>query len=298
MKYLKTTLTLFGEGGEGSATGEATGPATQKTGEIVYGKQESAAPAEETKDPAAEGMVTQTPEERRKAFQDLVRGEYKQEYTEATQAIIDRRFKDFKTVQGKLADMQPLVTMLADKYHVDPNDVQGLAKAIEDDDSYWAQAADEAGMTVEQYKQWNRMKRENEEFKARQQQAQSRQQADAQVQKWVMEAEAVRAKFPKFDLEAETKNPEFMRMLKGGVPIEHAYKVIHYDDLMKDNIQATAAYTEQAVVSNVRARGARPAENGASSQSAAIVKDDVSKLTKKDRAAIAQRVKRGAEIRF
>jgi len=53
---------------------------------------------------------------------------------------------------------------------------------------------------------------------------------------------------------------------------------------------------EKAVVDNIRARGSRPSENGTSSQSAFIVKDDVSKLSKEDRRNIAKRVMMGEKI--
>ena len=54
----------------------------------------------------------------------------------------------------------------------------------------------------------------------------------------------------------------------------------------------------QQVTDNVRARGARPAENGVSSGSGFLVKSDVSKLTKKDRAEIARRAAHGEKIVF
>ena len=108
----------------------------------------------------------------------------------------------------------------------------------------------------------------------------------------------LKGKYPQFDLQLEAQNDQFVRMLRSGVPMEHAYRVMHMDEILGDSVRAMAQQTEQRVVNNVRARGSRPAENGTSSQGAFTYKDDVSKLTRKDRAEIAKRVARGETIRF
>lgn len=87
-------------------------------------------------------------------------------------------------------------------------------------------------------------------------------------------------------------------MLKSGVPMEHAYKTLHFNELMHDAMATAASNTEKSVVSNIRAKGSRPIENGTAAQSAFTIKDDVSKLSKKDRADIARRAARGEKIVF
>ena len=62
--------------------------------------------------------------------------------------------------------------------------------------------------------------------------------------------------------------------------------------------QSAARAAEKQVVDTIRAKGARPAENGTAAQSAFTVKDDVSKLTREDRAEIARRAARGDSISF
>lgn len=153
-------------------------------------------------------------------------------------------------------------------------------------------------MSVEQYKQFQKMKRENEAFHAAQRGRQQQEAQQQQAQKWYQEAQEVKAKFPKFDLSTELQNPNFTAMLRAGTPVEHAYKVLHFDELMDNAMQVTAANTEKRVVGNVRARGNRPAENGTAAQSAFTIKDDVSKLSKKDRAEVARQAMRGAKIEF
>lgn len=128
---------------------------------------------------------------------------------------------------------------------------------------------------------------------------QNQQAAQQQLQKWYSEGEQVKAVYPSFDLAAESKNPQFLSMLKAGVPVQHAYEVVHMDEIKAGVAQNTARRTEKQVVDGIRAKGNRPAENGTSSQSAAFtVKDDPHKWTKKDRAEVARRVARGETIKL
>ena len=104
--------------------------------------------------------------------------------------------------------------------------------------------------------------------------------------------------YPSFDLNAEVKNPQFLSMLRAGVPVQHAYEVVHMDQIKAGVAAMQAKATEKQVVDGIRAKGARPQENGTTSQGAFIVKDDVSKLSKRDRAEIIRRAARGEHIEF
>lgn len=321
---LPINLCLFdGEGGAsasadgGATTGDTTGAVHGRThrgknsGEytnVKFGKQidagtpaETSVKSEAVSAPAA-GENTEvkttsnTLEERRKAYRDLITGEYKDIHTEETQRIINRRFGDTKAMEKTISEYQPLVDMLMQRYKVEGGDIAKLTAALENDEAYWNEAAEEAGMSVESYKEFQKMKRENEAF-VKEQENRVRQQAqEKQVQEWYEQAKLLKTKFPNFDLATELQNEEFHKMLVKGNPIEHAYKVMHFDEIMSDTISTTAAEAEKRVVDNVRAKGARPAENGTSAQSAFTVKDDPSKWSKKDRAEIARRVARGEKI--
>jgi len=309
-----------GQTASGTQTGETqagSGVAGRgkKSGEysnVVFGKQPAAsaegqgtvsdaqAPSSDAGSDNNQGVQTtsDTLEERRKAFRDLVNNEYKDVYTEDTQRIIDRRFREVKSLQDTVARNQPVIDMLMQRYKITDGDVDKLTKAIEEDTAYWSAAADEAGMSVEQYKEFQRLQRENEQFRRARFAQQKAERGEQQLQQWYVEAQAVKAKYPNFDLASEVKDPRFISMLKSGVPVEHAYKVIHMDEIVTDAMRTSAANAEKAVVNNVRAKGARPQENGTAAQSAFTVKDDVSKLTKKDRAEIARRAMHGEIISF
>lgn len=310
---LPVNLRLFdGEGG-GDAGGnqgetQATVPGNTRRGKsgeydnVLFGKQPEESevnPSDAGKEKTPDVSVTSdTLEDRRKAFRDLVRGEYKDLYDEEVQKIVKRRIKEAKQLEEKVGQTQPVIDLLAQKYQIDDKDPSKIFKAIEDDDVYWAEDAEEAGMTVEQYKKFKKLERENSKLLDEEKSRLGKEFADRQMQEWRQQANALKQIYPSFDLEMEAQNPQFLSMIQAFVPIQHAYEVIHLDEIKAAERQMTARATEQQVTANVRARGARPAENGTASQGGFTIKDDVSKLSKKDRAEIIRRAQRGEKISF
>lgn len=323
---LHVTLDLFdgAAGAAASGAGEGTGSGTQgetqqtspaatrrgSSGEysnVKFGKQDqpAAAGGQQANPPDAgeeskKGVETtsDTLEDKRKAFRALVDGEYKDQYTEDTQRIIDRRFRETKNLETQLSQQKPILDMLMQRYKIGDGDLGKLTQAIENDNAYWSQAAEEAGMSVEQYKQFQKLQRENAQLLQAQRRSQNKQAAEKQLQKWYQEAEAMKADYPDFDLGRESQDPQFLSMLRSGVPVKLAYEVMHMDEIKSTVAQTTAQQTEKQVVEGIRAKGARPAENGTSSQSGFVVKDDPAKWTKKDRAEIVRRVQRGEQIKL
>lgn len=324
---LHVTLDLFdgaagaaasgaGEGAGSGTQGETqqTSPAATRRGSsgeysnVKFGKQDQPAAAggqqanppdagEESKKQGVE-TTSDTLEDKRKAFRALVDGEYKDQYTEDTQRIIDRRFRETKNLETQLSQQKPILDMLMQRYKIADGDLGKLTQAIENDNAYWSQAAEEAGMSVEQYKKFQKLQRENAQLLQAQRRSQNQQAAEKQLQKWYQEAEAMKADYPGFDLGRESQDPQFLSMLRSGVPVKLAYEVMHMDEIKSTVAQTTAQQTEKQVVEGIRAKGARPAENGTSSQSGFVVKDDPAKWTKKDRAEIVRRVQRGEQIKL
>lgn len=313
MKELKLylmNLHLFAEGGastgNASASGEAssgakTAAAAGQKGEyanVVFGKQESAT-AEDTQASASAGTTDGSADKsanKERSFEDLINGEYKEDFTKKTQDIINKRFKETKNMETKLQSYEPLMQMLEEKYG--KTDIGEIIQALESDSAIWQDAADEAGMSVEQYKEVQKLKRENAAMRAEQQKASQQQYIEQKMAQWNAEAEQLKGTYPSFNLETESQNQQFLNMLKAGVPMEHAYKVIHYDEIMSGAVNTIAGDMQKAVTDHIRARGARPAENGSFQTSPFTVKDDVSKLSKADRAEIVKRVARGERISF
>lgn len=316
---LPMLLSLFdggaaaGTGGEGTgAQGETKGSSGNtrrgKSGEtILYGKQPSVATEGSTDngtpvagEKEAEVQTTSnTLEDRKKAYFDFVNSEdYKDIYAQEQQRMLNKRFKEVKGLESSLEAQKPILDMLMSRYKIADGDVGKLQAALEKDHSYWEQAAEEAGLTVEQYQDMQRLQRENAELKAMKQQRQAHEAAQQQIARWMQESEGLKNTYKSFDLRTELANPQFMSMLKSGVPVKSAYEVVHMEDIKAGIAQMTAKATEKQVTDNIRAKGQRPPENGTSVQSAFTVKDDVSKLSRKDRAEIARRAARGERIVF
>ena len=183
-------------------------------------------------------------------------------------------------------------------YNVQDGDLTKLQKAMDDDYNMWADAADREGLSVDTYKEMFKVKQRNAQLERENAARESQQRADAQYNQWMSEAEEVKKTFPSFDINQEIQNPEFGRLLQSGVPVMHAFKVMHMDEIVSGAMQTTAKLTEKRVADSIRANGNRPRENGASTQSAFTLKDDVNKLTKADRAEIARRAASGEIISF
>lgn len=303
---IKLRLQMFAEGGEGG--GGTTAPTASETADntagnaknplanVVYGKRA-----------AAETQMTEThvtassAEDRKAAFEELIKGEYKTEFGERTQQLIDRRFKETKAMEERLGALQPVLDALGTKYGVDAADVEKLMSAIEEDDSYYEDEADRQGVTVQQLKQMRKLERENAEFKAAMEQRQKQEQAANVYAQWQSEAETVKQLYGNFDLQSECRNPEtgrnFLRLLQNGVDVRTAYEVVHKDELLSGAIGYAVQSAQKRTMDNIRARGMRPQENGAGGSVATqIVKSDPAKWSKADRREVARRVLRGERV--
>lgn len=319
----KVNLQLFNDGGtagaEGSVASTENAPKTEnipngssrrsKTGEfdnVVFGKQEGTT-SDEATSLDTEGELTgasktdvsttsNTLEERKKAFNDLINGEYKDLYQENFQRVFDRRFKEVKGMETDLAAQKPILDKLMARYGV--SDVAELDKALTEDTEYWERVAEEKGMTVEQYHAMQRLEQENAELREIRKRQIGQQQFQQQIDDWYKQADKVKEIYPSFDFKTEAQNPEFLSLLKNGNTVEHAYKVLHFDELTQNAARVAAQTADAQAQARIKQKASRPSENGTSSKSAVIVKNDVANLTRRERAEIARRVARGDTISF
>jgi len=319
----KVDLQLFNDGGatggaEGSAAATESAPKADikangssrrsKAGEfdnVVFGKQEGttsdgATSLDTEGNPTGAGKTdvsttSNTLEERQKAYDDFIK-EYKDIDQKRYQESFNRRFKEVKGMEAELASYKELADMLRGKYGTD--DVAQLKTALTEDTEYWEAVAEEHGMTVEQYHAMQKLERENEELRAIRQRQIGQQQFQQQLDEWYRSADKVKELYPSFDFKTEVQNPEFIKLLKSGNTVEHAYKVLHFDELTQNAARVAAQTADAQAQARIKQKASRPSENGTSSKSAVIVKNDVSSLTRKERAEIARRVQRGEKIVF
>ncbi|MBQ7873758.1 MAG: hypothetical protein IJ306_01155 [Oscillospiraceae bacterium] len=299
-------LQLFAEGaGSGTGAGAAEGtagvnatvaaPQTEKgvkgnsLADVQYGimQEKDNVPA------AGEQQLS-----REEAFEKLIKGDYKDLYDAKMQDTIQKRLKSTRETVDAFEKASPILELLAKKHGVDAKDMDALAKAIEEDDSYFEEEALKRGLTVKQYKEVRKMEQENAELRAFKQQQQNQENADRLSAAWIKQAESAKQFYPSFDLKTELMNPKFTDLLKANIDVKTAFEVLHKDEIIPAAMQYTAQEVERKLVNKVMAGGMRPAENGTGAQASAIVKNDVSKLTRADMDEVARRVARGEKITF
>ena len=302
-------LQIFAEGAGGTGAGAGDGGTAQGQGvtaaaalpqtkgeknnplaAVKYGIQEDSAPAAE--------VQTVAQPDRNAEFERLIKGEYKDLYDAKMQDTIQKRLKGSKETVDKFNALRPTLELMGKKYGVDATDIEALNKAIEEDDSYYEQEALEMGMTVEQLKEFKKVQRENAELRNQMQEQQRQENASKLYASWMNQAEEAKKVYPSFDMRAEMNNPKFLDLLKSNIDVRTAYEVLHKDEIIPAAMQFTAQTVESKLAKKIASNSARPSENGMSSQSAAVVKSDVSQLSKADRAEIIRRVQRGEKIRF
>lgn len=321
MEYRDFDLQLFGDGDAAPAGGEGITGATEQAAAApelpVYKKrqginklnrqkQEAPAAAAEQQEPQADDSVTLGAQESKASFDDLIKGDYKQDFDNRVQDIVKRRMKGSEKAKQRLDSLEPLVKVLAEKYGIaadDEIDPQSIMNAIMDDDSMWEEAAMKKGMPVDEFKEWNREHREYQELKE-EKRMQQESAASAQAFRTIQdEATALMTKYPTLDFAQEMSDPKFCEEVafhqrRGEKnPFQKAYESKHFEELMGQLTRSAQQHAVKQVADNVAANRARPAENGAAQSGVATVIDP-STFKAKDFADIRKRMARGEKITF
>lgn len=296
------SLQLFAEGAGDGGTAEGQGVTAEAASQQIKGAKNPLANVRYgiQEDAPAAGVqeTTAAQPDRNAEFEKLIKGEYKDLYDARVQDTIQKRLKGTRETVDKFNALAPTLELLGKKYGVDAADIAALTKAIEQDDSFFEEEALEKGMTVKQLKEVRSMERENAELKRQMQERQTRENADKLYAGWMNQAEEAKKVYPGFDLRAEMNNPKFVDLLRSNIDVRTAYEVLHKDEIIPAAMQFTAKTVESKLAKKIASGNARPAENGMGSGSPAVVKSDVSQLSKEDRAEIIRRVARGEKIRF
>ncbi len=284
MKKNKIYLQLFAEGAESTEAGGET-DAQVAVEQDVQNQSQGAGEEDGTEDKS-------------KTWKDMIKGEFKDEYTKSVQTVIDSRFKQTKEMEEQLVSNQRVLDFIAQRYGLGKDaDVETMLKALEQDDSMFEERAAEKGLTVEQYREFHRLEQQNEEFKRAEQEAIRINQANETYKNWMEQAEALKEIYPDFDFEAEAENSDFLQLLQNGVDVRTSYEVAHHDEIMRGAMQMASAKTAERVADGIRSKGMRPAENGTHATSKAVEqKIDISKLTAKDIEELSRRAARGERI--
>ena len=219
-------------------------------------------------------------------------------YKEHPEAKKEADKRTAKAVQGRVYQMKSsykesddFLSKLMVRHNV--NSIKELSEIYDSDEAFENLAA-ERGESPETMRELERLKMIERNMEAQRKQYEIDRKANEQYNNWMKEAEPLKANYPDFNLQAELENPEFGKLLQRGIPMEHAYKLLHHDELIKAAETAAA----EKISKSVNSRSSRPDENGLGNQSNVSMANDVHKLTKKERAELAKRAARGERISF
>lgn len=246
---------------------------------------------------------TKSPEERRKAFGELLRGEYADLTEELMQNAVTEATRRLEASPA----MKGLMQALQEKYGTDANDLVALTKAVRNgavkDDAYYEKLAMEKGVSTRTARELDKLESQNKHLTEQQQMIQQMERQRAQQARiaelqagWDREAEQLKAQYPDFNMAEVLANPEVEKMMRSGVSMTNAYRSAYFDHILKQQQAATARQVEQGVVNRLQQRNARPGENGTRPGGAVQTKIDVSHMSRKEMEEMEKRVMRGEVI--
>ena len=212
---------------------------------------------------------------RREEFERMIRGEYKTAFDERVKRIIDRRFKEMRTLKEQAARTQPIMDYLRSRYG--ETDESALIRKL-------TQAPEES--------------RESETPRAVR--ALMREKGAKEIlTRWQTQAQEAKKTHPDLDLTREAGDKRFQSLLRAGVDVLTAYEVVHARELTQSAMCYAAERTRERTISDIRARGLRPAENGTDGRGAArITPPRVKDMTRAQRDEIERRCARGEKVYF
>ena len=246
---------------------------------------------------------TKSPEERRKAFGELLRGEYADLTEELMQNAVTEATRRLEASPA----MKGLMQALQEKYGTDANDLVALTEAVRNgavkDDAYYEKLAMEKGVSTRTARELDKLESQNKHLTEQQQMIQQMERQRAQQARiaelqagWDREAEQLKAQYPDFNMAEVLANPEVEKMMRSGVSMTNAYRSAYFDHILKQQQAATARQVEQGVVNRMQQRNARPGENGTRPGSAVQTKIDVSHMSRKEMEEMERRAMRGEVI--
>ena len=119
-----------------------------------------------------------------------------------------------------------------------------------------------------------------------------------QARSWLEESREVEKRYPGFSLEHECQDPRFLRLLEVGMDMCSAFEALHHREILENAVRYAVMGAAEKLAENLRSRRNRPAENGTSGRSGAVIRPDVRRLTRKDREEMERRALHGERITF
>lgn len=271
--------------------------------EGASGSESDPAEAEKHQEPAKEPKAEKTPEERRRAFGEMVQGEYSDVFQEMMQRAIDKATENIR----QNPQVARLTQALANAYGVGTEDLDGLIEAVENgrvkDEKYYEELAQQRGVSVKTARELDKMESDlkrsntrNAQLQAMQQEA-TRQQRVSQIQaQWEAQAAQLKTQYPDFELQEVLANEQVADLMRRGVSLPDAYRAAYFDHIMQQATAQTAQKVEQGVAARIQQRAGRPGENGTRPGGAVTTHVDVASMSRRQLEDLERRARRGEKI--
>lgn len=256
-----------------------------------------AAPEQQAEAPQAEDQANPAGDLEAR-WKELKKGEMRELYNRDVQETIQKRFKNQTDAQATLDKLMPALNALAKQRGIEEGNLEAFIENVEHDDSLIEDAAAEAGMTVESYRTMEQLRAENERYQAERQASQREEALRAHYAKLTQQAEAMKARIPGFDLNAELQNSTFLRLTspEGGLDVETAYYAIHHRELEPQAMAYGIQKAQEQMAQTIQANRARPAEGALTSGQATNFQIDPRTMTRAQREELKRRARRGERI--
>ena len=278
---LKLNLQLFAEGGDGGA---GDGAATGENGQAAADNGQTS--GENTKpDAAAE----------RKAQYDKFKADFKAEYDAEVQGILNGRLKKARDFEKRANEYRTktgrILETIAAKYDLDPSDVDGIAAAVDEDNSYFEDEALERGMDVKELRHLKRTEAENKRI--REEQA-----FRDQIDEWNRQAQTVQQTYPQFNLREAMDDDQFRYLANKGVDLKTAFEITHKDEVIAAAMKYASDQTAEKMRVTAQQNAARPDENARQNGGAVKTGIDPGKMNLQQLEEYFDRARRGERITF
>ena len=247
-------------------------------------------------------------------FEKLIKGKYKNVYQNRVQSLVKDRLS---TKDRQISDMQKkentgnqIFALIANKYNVQPDDLDGLLKAVSEDKDLFAEKALAAGMTTEEARNnfftQQKTNAQEEELETLRREKAARE-LDTHLRSIAAETQK---EFPNFNLEDEFQNPAFRTALdfiaqqrneqneKTGrndeiYDLTTAYKMAHFDELQKDLVKRSSSAAISAAAQSIQSGARRPTENAVKKSGTTTQRKSVEDMSDAEFDAFYEKVRRG-----
>lgn len=247
-------------------------------------------------------------------FEKLIKGKFKNVYQNRVQSLVKDRLS---TKDKQISDMQKkentgnqIFALIANKYNVQPDDLDGLLKAVTEDKDLFAEKALAAGVTTEEARNdfFNQQKTnaQEEELETLRREKAARE-LDTHLRSIAAETQK---EFPNFNLEEEFQNPSFRTALdfiaqqrneqneKTGrndeiYDLTTAYKMAHFDELQKELVKRSSSAAISAAAQSIQSGARRPTENAVKKSGTTTQRKSVADMSDAEFDAFYEKVRRG-----